>query len=93
MPTFTQRGEPQEHRPAALKRVMPAIYSHPARGESLPPEVGSFLATIRGRLRRRMNTASLDLVVNDEACAWARGQSSLCSQAGSESGSRFMRRM
>jgi hypothetical protein len=27
MPTFTQRGEPQEHRPAALKRVMPAIYS------------------------------------------------------------------
>src|SRR5690606_17364747 len=45
-------------------------------GESLPPEVGRFLATIRGRLRRRMNTASLDLVVNDEACAWARGQNS-----------------
>ena len=43
------------------------------RGESLPTEVGSFPATIRGRLRRHMNTAPLDLVVNDEAYAWARG--------------------
>src|SRR5690606_14747477 len=42
--------------------------------ESLPADVGSFLATIRGRLRRRMSTAPLDLAVNGEACALARGQ-------------------
>src|SRR5690606_20614651 len=34
----------------------------------------SFSATIRGRLRRRLNQASLDPVRNDGACAWARGQ-------------------
>ena len=43
--------------------------------EELRPVGQSFSATIQGRLRRRIDIAPLDLVVNDEACAWARGQS------------------
>ena len=45
--------------------------------EELRPVGQSFSATIQGRLRRRIDIAPLDLVVNDEACAWARGQSVL----------------
>src|SRR5690606_41916165 len=43
-------------------------------GRSLPPAAGTSPATIRGRLRRRMDPASLDLGLKAEACAWARGQ-------------------
>src|SRR5690606_15801500 len=46
-----------------------------ARGEELRPGGRSFSATMQGRLRRRSDIASLGLVLKDEACALARGQS------------------
>ena len=41
--------------------------------EELRPVGRSFSATMQGRLRRRIDFASLDLAVNGEACALARG--------------------
>jgi len=43
-------------------------------GEELRPWGRSFSATMQGRLWRRIDMASLDLAVNGEACALARGQ-------------------
>jgi len=42
--------------------------------EELRPWGRSFSATMQGRLWRRIDMASLDLAVNGEACALARGQ-------------------
>ncbi|MCK9510331.1 MAG: alpha/beta fold hydrolase [Pigmentiphaga sp.] len=53
---------------------IPIAYETHGAGEELRPCGRSFSATIRGSLRLRGTTASLDPALKDGACAWARGQ-------------------